>query len=90
MGNMGTSGRPIPKPDCRVKNKTLGFAGPGNVKKPDERRKSIQAQNRNQFRTKLARGADRALGTTGKQTHTCREKPRAPLTQPQALLGPAP
>lgn len=46
MGNIGTSGRLIPKPDCRVKNKTLGFAGLGNVKKPDEKKwKSIQAQN---------------------------------------------
>lgn len=46
VGNIGTSGRLIPKPDCRVKNKTLGFAGLGNVKKPDEKKwKSIQAQN---------------------------------------------
>lgn len=92
MGNTGTSGRLIPKPDCRVKNKNLGFAGPGNVKKPDkEKWKSIQAQNWDQFRTKLTQAADRAPGTTGKQTHTCRENPWAPLFQAtQALLGPAP
>lgn len=71
MGNMGTSGRLIPQPDCRVKNKTLGIAGLGNVKKPDEKWKSIQAQNRDQFRTKWTQGADRAPGTIGKQTNAC-------------------
>lgn len=91
VGDMGTSGRLLPKPDCRVKNKTLSFAGPGNVKKKkDEKKcKSIQAQNWDQFRTKLTRGADRALGTTGKQTNACRENPRAPCSSHTGAAGPS-
>lgn len=90
VGNIGTSGRLIPKPDRRVKNETLGFLGPGNVKKPDEKWKSIQAQNWDQFRTKLTQEADRAPGTTGKQTHACRENPWAPMFQPgMCAAGPS-
>lgn len=86
MRNMGTSGRLIPKPDCRVKNKTLSFVGPGNVKKTDKW-KSIQAQNWDQFRTKLTRGADRALGTRGKQTNASRENPWAPCSSHAGAAG---
>lgn len=53
VGNLGTSGRLLPKHDCRVRNKTLGFAGPGNVKINKKKWKYIQAHNWDQFRTKL-------------------------------------
>lgn len=88
VGNMGTSGRMIPQPDCRVKNKTLGFAGLGNAKKTDEKKwKSIQTQTRDQFRIKWTQGAERTPGTTGKQTNALHGHP-VPTTQ--VLLGPAP
>lgn len=79
---MGTSGRLIPKPDCRVK--TLSFAGPGNVKKTDEKKwKSIQAQNQDLFRTKLTQGADKSTGHHRKTDKRLQGEPMGTLFQPR-------
>lgn len=86
VGNLGTSGRLLPKHDCRVRNKTLGFAGPGNVKINKKKWKYIQAHNWDQFRTKLTReltehGAQENRQTLAGRTH------RHPVPATQVLLG---
>lgn len=75
---MGTSGRLIPKPDCRVK--TLSFAGPGNVKKTDEKK---WKSNQDLFRTKLTQGADKSAGHHRKTDKRLQGEPMGTLLQPR-------